>query len=357
MRGCVELILCSSLILLFNKNMTKTTDTLISQTAKEFLAKKFGTTDLVVYPVQGGYSRNRRAIIDTKDTSVFAKEVDVSLLPDEGATELGWLRKDYGVISELAVQQLAIAPEWAELYMDGHLLLLPSYKKDDGWQWTLPEDETVRREYIEAVVNATKSLEALELSDELIDRLSLKPFVANEIAMFEGIEPLFSDETIRGRLIERYEAMEHEDNYLSAMASQMLTTLKSDTTLRHIQEQTRHLATLPNNAFNHCDVRSDNIAYNTFTKAIKFVDWNWASYAPAKFGATEFLVDMARRGVNVSPWYEDVSIELLAGMIGYYMIRSLKPPLYPGSVLRDMQAETAAVANYLYSELRHLETK
>ncbi len=39
--------------------MTKTTDTSISQTAKEFLAKKFGTIDLVMYPVQGGYSRNR----------------------------------------------------------------------------------------------------------------------------------------------------------------------------------------------------------------------------------------------------------------------------------------------------------
>jgi hypothetical protein len=331
--------------------MTKTDDSTISQNAKDFLAEKFGTAELVLHPVQGGYSRNRRAVVDVDGKSVFAKEVDVDLLPDNGAVELGWLKKDYAVIAELAKRKLDVSPEWAELHMDGHLLLLPSYKQEDNWQWKLPEDEGVQNDYIQAVVDATKSLEDLNLSDELTDKLTLKPFVSNEIAVFEGIEPLFNDETIRGQLIERYEAMQQEGGYLADMATEMLVTLKSDNTLRQIQEQTRKLADLPNDSFNHCDVRSDNIAYNTETKAIKFVDWNWASYAPKKFGATEFLIDMARRGIDISRWYGDASIEMVAGMIGYYMIRSLKPPLYPGSVLRDMQAETAAVANYVYNQL------
>lgn len=131
----------------------------------------------------------------------------------------------------------------------------------------------------------------------------------------------------------------------------MVETLHDDGALKHLKKQTTRLAELPNDCLNHCDVRSDNIAYNRQTGEVKFVDWNWASYAPAKFGATEFLLDMARKGVDISPWYEDMSVELLAATVGYYMIRSLKPPLTPGSTLREMQAETAAVANYLYRQL------
>lgn len=132
------------------------------------------------------------------------------------------------------------------------------------------------------------------------------------------------------------------------MNAEMVATLLDDTKLADLQERTARLADLPNDSLNHCDVRSDNLAYNENTGEVKLVDWNWASYAPKKFGATEFLIDMARRGVDVSPWYDDMSVDLLAATVGFFMTRSLKPPLTPGSTLRDMQAEAAAVANYLY---------
>jgi len=278
--------------------------------------------------------------------------VDIDVLPDEGKTELAWLRKDYEVINEFAKHGISIVPDWAELHLDGHLLLMPSYKQEDGWRWTLPSGGVARADYVQAVVDATKQLEAAAVPGELTDKLSLQPFFRDEIAQYEGTAPLFADPELRQQLIDRYRRLQDRGGHLLPMSTQMVETLQSDEALRHLQEQTAKVAEQPNNCLNHCDVRSDNVAYNDITGEVKFGDWNWASYAPAKFGATEFLLDMARRGVDVSPWHKDMSPELLAATVGYYMIRSLRPPLAPGSTLRDMQAETAAVANYLYLQLR-----
>jgi len=41
-------------------------------------------SDLRVTPVSGGFSRNRRALVLAGDKTIFVKEVDVDLLPDEG---------------------------------------------------------------------------------------------------------------------------------------------------------------------------------------------------------------------------------------------------------------------------------
>lgn len=334
--------------------MPNATEAILTPKAEDCLIEKYSTEHPVIMPVQGGYSRNRRAIVEVDGHSLFAKEVDVDLLPDEGFVELGWLKKDFEVVRELSRRGLSVAPEWAELDLHGHLLLLPSYKQADGWHWTLPEDKRLQTKYIQAVIDATKQLEKVALPEDVIESLSLQPFFRDEIAYYDGIEPILSDTELRSRLVERYRALERKGGYLSPVHSLMIETLQNDDALVHLKEQTLMLALLPNDCFNHCDVRSDNLTYNQHTGEVKFVDWNWASYAPAKFGATEFLLDMARRGVDISPWYEDMSIELLAAMVGYGMIRSLKPPLAPGSTLRDMQAETAAVANYLYGQLRDL---
>lgn len=330
--------------------MPEQIDTTPTLKAKEFIANKYADSNIVVHPVEGGYSLNRRAIIDIDSASVFAKEVDTGLLSADGAVQLGWLRKDYEIINELAKHSVSIVPDWAELHLDGHLLLLPSYKKDDGWWWTLPGDKAAQFKYIQAVIDATKQLESVVLPEDLTEKLSLHPYFRDNMAEYEGIAPLFADAELRAQLIDKYKSLQDEKSHLLPMITQMIETLNSDDSLKRLQEQTIKLAELSNDCFNHCDVRSDNIAYNERTGKVKFVDWNWTSYAPSKFGSTEFLIDMARRGVDVSPWYEDMSIEMLAATVGYYMIRSLKPPLAPGSTLREMQAEAAAVANYLYRQ-------
>lgn len=125
--------------------------------------------------------------------------------------------------------------------------------------------------------------------------------------------------------------------------------------IRALHEDAKTLLDQPNDCFGHCDVRSDNIAYNPATKAIKFVDWNWAAYTPAGFGATEFLVDAARHGVDVSPWHENINPQLLVATIGYYAQRCINEPHYSGSTLREMQVESAAIALDIYTKMKEGE--
>ena len=54
-------------------------------------------SDLQITSVSGGFSRNRRALVSAGDRTIFVKEVDVDLLPDDGERELAWLKKDYKV--------------------------------------------------------------------------------------------------------------------------------------------------------------------------------------------------------------------------------------------------------------------
>jgi hypothetical protein len=333
--------------------MTESSANTTTQEANEFLTKKYAGQIVSIHSVEGGYSRNRRAIIELKDRAIFAKEVDVDLLPDEGMTELTWLKKDYEVTQVLRAHGIDIVPEWCELDMNGHLLLMTSYEKKDGWWWSLPNLEQTRTTYIDTVIQATKQLEALHLPKEYTPKLSLQPFFRDEIAGYDGMKRLLEDADLRQRLVEKYKNLltakpqKHlEDAYLV-----MMETLHHTPRLEELQTKTLALTKQPNHFFNHCDVRSDNIAFNENTNEIKIVDWNWASYAPAGFGATEFLLDMARRGVDITRWKDELNIELLAATVGYYIIRSLKDPLTPDNNLREMQAQTAAIANYLYTRL------
>ena len=98
----------------------------------------------------------------------------------------------------------------------------------------------------------------------------------------------------------------------------------------------KQFAKQPEDCFNHSDVRSDNLAFHPQTGELKLVDWNWASYAPRWSGVTEFLIDIARHGHDVAPWLDELNAEMLASFIGFFLVRSLKPPLKPGDNLRQM---------------------
>jgi len=65
---------------------------------------------------------------------------------------------------------------------------------------------------------------------------------------------------------------------------------------------------------------------------------------------------MSRRGVDVTPWINDLNIEMLAATVGFYAKRCLKDPLAVGNTLRDLQAQSAAVALNLYEMASHHKT-
>lgn len=302
-------------------------------------------SELRITPVSGGFSLNRRALVSSGDRTIFAKEVDANLLSDEGERELGWLKKDYAVTRLLQKTYPQYVADWTELADDGHVLMTSSYASSDGWLWQPPTDNSVAERYISTVITAVRELEKIKLPQELIEELQLQPFVARELGLDDGIDQIIADADIRRRLIDNYQKLLPNQLEINKRRCQaIIELLEKRDELIDISVRAKNFAKQTEDCFNHSDIRSDNLAFNPQTGELKLVDWNWASYAPQGSGATEFLVDMARHGHDVTPWLGELNAEMLASFVGFFLIRSLKPPLKPGDNLRQMQALSAAVA-------------
>ncbi len=327
-------------------------DNSVSKIAKSAAAERFGcaTDEIITAAVSGGYSRNRRSLLGFDGKWIFAKEVDKSLLPSDGEEEMAWLKKDYECTKLLRERVPEHVPLWSELAADGHVLLMSSYRKEDGWQWSLPSEPSEQHRYIQAVIDVTKKLEVLEFNEDQINNLKLEPYFSDKLALDGGLDLILENDTVRNQLIDKYILMRGDETLsrLHSAIDEMLSFLSDRDEMKEVAGRARQLADQPNDCFNHCDVRSDNIAFNPSTNETIFVDWNWASFAPSKFGPSEFLSDMARNGVDITPWVDELNPDLLAAVVGYYAKRSLEDPLLRSNALREMQAETAAVAIKLY---------
>ena len=320
---------------------------LLTDNALYCVAAELGidSSDLRVTPVSGGFSRNRRALVSAGDKTIFVKEVDVDVLPGEGERELAWLKKDYEVMRLLQKVHPKFVADWIKLDGNGHVLMTSSYASADGWLWRPPAEKFLAERYISAVVAATRELEQTELPHEVIEELQLQPFAAAELGLDDGIDRIIADPDICRQLIDNYQTLLLDQSEVNQRRCQKIMELLSRSDeLADISVRAKHFAKQPEDCFNHSDVRSDNLAFHPQTGELKLVDWNWASYAPRRSGATEFLVDIARHGQDVTPWLDELNTEMLASFVGFYLIRSLKPPLQPGDTLRQMQALTAATA-------------
>ena len=309
-------------------------------------------SELRITPVSGGFSLNRRALVSSGDRTIFVKEVDANLLSDEGERELGWLKKDYAVTRLLQKTYPQYVADWTKLADDGHVLMTSSYASSDGWLWQSPTDNSVAERYISTVITAVCELEKIKLPQELIEEMQLQPFVARELGLDGGIDQIIADADIRRRLINNYQKLLTNQLEINKRRCQaIIELLEKRDELISVSVRAKEFAKQTEDCFNHSDVRSDNLAFNPQTGELKLVDWNWASYAPQGSGATEFLIDMARHGHDVTPWLGELSAEMLASFVGFFLTRSLKPPLKPGDNLRQMQALSAAVA---YDLLEHM---
>ena len=146
---------------------------LLTDKALQYAAAELGVeaSGVRVTPVSGGFSRNRRALVSAGDKTIFVKEVDVDLLPDDGERELAWLKKDYEVMRLLQKIHPQYVAGWIKLDGDGHVLMTTSYTSADGWLWRPPAEKSVTERYISAVVAAVRELEKTDLPHEVIEGL------------------------------------------------------------------------------------------------------------------------------------------------------------------------------------------
>ena len=68
---------------------------LLTERALQCAAAELGVdaSDLQIASVSGGFSRNRRALVSAGDKTIFVKEVDIDVLPDDGETGISLAEK------------------------------------------------------------------------------------------------------------------------------------------------------------------------------------------------------------------------------------------------------------------------
>ena len=308
--------------------------------------------DLEILGVKGGYSLNRRSIVGFNGDWIFVKEVDTSILPSDGKEELQWQKKDYDCANLLKHLLPEIVPEWEQIHNDGHVLIMPAFRKEDGWIWNPPSNELELNKYIQTVIDANDNLEKLKIDKLTINNLNLEPYLRDELALDSGLTLAINNHEIRNELIEKYKNMSKNMSHkkLFPQTNKMIEFLHNDDALKDLANKASSIINQPNECLGHSDVRSDNMAYNTRTGQLKIIDWNWASITPKGFGITEFIVDISRLGLDVNKWIDKLNIEFLAAFVSFNLRTCLKDPLSPESKLRELQAQSAAVSLYLYEK-------
>lgn len=138
----------------------------------------------------------------------------------------------------------------------------------------------------------------------------MQPFTTAELGLDDGINRVIAEADVRRQLIDNYQTLLPEQSEVNQRRCQKMIRLLSERNeLVNISVHAKHFAKQSEDCFDHSDVRSDNLAFHPQTGELKLVDWNWASYAPQGSGATEFLIDMARHGQDVTPWLDELNAE------------------------------------------------
>lgn len=324
---------------------------LVTAQARSFAARLLGcdVDALRVEAVSGGFSRNRKSLVGAGDRWIFVKEVDVSLLPDDGAEELRWLRKEHEVMTHLAEAAPGVAPPWCELGDDGSVLAMTALRADDGWLWGYPAQPVQHRAYVAAVIDTLAALDGVDFTADEIERLELTAHFAQDLAHDEGFTTLLASSEVRSAA--HAMLVGARSVHLSRAIDAAVALIADPAALAGLAAEAATLAQQPSDTFGHCDVRADNLAYHPGTGQVCLIDWNWSSMVPQRDCSTEFLVDAARSGVDVSAWRASLNRPLLAALVGFWLWRCTHEPLAPGNSLRAVQAESAAVAYDLYRML------
>lgn len=300
-----------------------------------------------VVPIEGASTGCRRAVALAGAQSVFVKEADPEA--SNHAALAATLGKDHAVIRALQQANSPLVTEFVQYDDERVIMLSQAYIAKDGWQWQPPDvaDTPASQRYIAAVLRAITQLEQTQLPKAADETLGLHATAFDRVVQCQGLMLLRDDATRREELQQTYRSWAEQ-------ASKPVIRRRYEQFCAVVLDNTERLADLaalagqvadqPCDRLSHGDVRSETIAYHTAQDKVKLIDWQWAAYVPKRWSATEFLLDMARRGYDVQAWQAELNRPLLAALVGYYAVCSAQPAPEAAQAVRRLQAYMAATA-------------
>ena len=299
-----------------------------------------------VVPIEGASTGCRRAVALAETQSVFVKEADPEA--SNHAALAAALSKDDAVIRALQQAGSPLVTEFVQYDDERVIMLSQAYIAKDGWQWQPPDaaDTPASQRYIAAVLRAITQLEQTQLPKAADETLGLHATAFDRVVQCQGLRLLCDDATRREELQQTYRSWAEQASkpVIRQRYEQFCAVLDNTERLADLAMLAQQVADQPCDRLSHGDVRSETIAYHAAQDDVKLIDWQWAAYVPKRWSATEFLLDMARRGYDVQAWQAELNRPLLAGLVGYYAVCSAQPAPEAAQAVRRLQAYMAATA-------------
>lgn len=237
-----------------------------------------------------------------------------------------YLAKEFAMYQRLAGLGYPSIPQRVR-FDDGRTLSMESLEHHAGWHWRAPADNTLQPAYIRDILAALS-----ELSHQPIHDL---PSFLPDIN--------YSHPTLLCEGWERY--LDHQD----AIHQVLLASTQAGS--RNLLEDlprlfdAYHTVEQPElSAFSHHDLRQSNIAWHP-TEGVRIVDWSWADAGMPLADTTSFLIDLAKSGIDITPYrnYFDPAHALL--LIGFWLEHSTWPTQTDDRRVREHQLTSALAAH------------
>jgi hypothetical protein len=270
-----------------------------------------------------GYSR--QIITLPGNQSIFVKQHDADKFNDNEREyhSRRYLLKEHAVYEWLKTTDAhRYIPRRTELSGDT-TLTMDAYRKEDGWQWRVPPDESVRERYIEDALGAAESL------NQLAHIPSIEHGVRNTCVSIEQ---------------EGWSVFESKEQRIREMLAEFGDDgISLANKLEELSVAARQIPARPNDSFAHHDFRQSNIAWHP-VHGVRIVDWSWAGPAFEQSDTTSFLIDLAKSGVDITKYMYHINDDHALRLIGFWLSHAVDRPAPGNNNVRVQQMLSAITA-------------
>lgn len=230
---------------------------------------------------------------------------------DRSARSLLYLQKEANIYKALQGANYNHVPEQTGYY--NGTLVMEALLKDTGWGWQHPQQRTKRRQYIEATLHALENLSQVPVP---VDTSDVKPSIVSFAE--EGWDTYDSDS--KQKIV----------NKLYDYSCTVKNPNLSDAAYRLADQLDNLYARFRGTSYDqlmvmcHHDFRESNFAWHP-EQGVKIIDWSWAGPGLKDSDATTLLVDLHKRGANITPYMEHFNKDHALMMIGFWLMHGIWP--------------------------------
>ena len=270
-------------------------------------------------PASSGYTQAKRGFVTLSDTMLFVK-----IGSDE--TTKKWIQKEIDVYQFLSAHNYTSIPKLLSINNESTGFALEYLGSTNNWEW----ETTWTNARLQATIDAMDALANITKDD--IPESILKIRMVNEIG--NPWQTFANDLAAQDRLRLK---LEEANKHTLATEICNATFLKQNFTFN-----------LPQDTLVHYDIRRDNCAWNTNTKQVKIIDWNWLQLGNRDVDINALLVSVVASGFKLTPPFSNrLNKDALLWLAGAWFRASLEPiksSAFETNSLRSYQLKSAITA-------------